>query len=411
MANDQPEEGSRIQCAIRRISSVFKKREVPRSNSHSRLRSIKRDAPFRSALKDTRRATVSDDLRVSFADLLPHVDVGPPFRPFDEEPDECRGRTFQRAADLYAGLLARRGENRKRSYTDPTVLESAARHDSSVQQIGLPKKETPKSPMNSVSDPKERHGSLDRSRAMAGNSTDSQSKLWPRPLFANRPAGDRSSWPALGDSFDAQESAASRLAFSNWESRNLGSPVDELGHASAAYSAHVDRSLQSVRGNDRRRSAYLRDSLIQMQEALGSTEGEIGNNNSCPDEDETSPTRDQALLGPSNTEHRDTNAEKKTLPSSSNTTAPESTNSTPSVPRQTSQAAPLPVSLSTTESEVITNHNSRSDLELAQTMAPPPVPPRHPDRRLIHMINDLRTNVSADFAEEKESARDSGISM
>jgi hypothetical protein len=285
MANDQPEEGSRIQCAIRRISSVFKKREVPRSNSHSRLRSIKRDAPFRSALKDTRRATVSDDLRVSFADLLPHVDVGPPFRPFDEEPDECRGRTFQRAADLYAGLLARRGENRKRSYTDPTVLESAARHDSSVQQIGLPKKETPKSPMNSVSDPKERHGSLDRSRAMAGNSTDSQSKLWPRPLFANRPAGDRSSWPALGDSFDAQESAASRLAFSNWESRNLGSPVDELGHASAAYSAHVDRSLQSVRGNDRRRSAYLRDSLIQMQEALGSTEGEIGNNNSCPDED------------------------------------------------------------------------------------------------------------------------------
>lgn len=405
MTDDQLEEPSRIQCAIRRLSSVFKKREIPVPNIGTRLRSIKRDsAPSKSALKSRRRATVSNEVRVSFADLLPHVDVGPPFSPFDTEPTECRGRSMLRTADRYAHLR-RSGDNRKRSHTDPTALESAARHDSSVEQIQPPNRATAGSPRDSIRDPNERHDSLDRSRVMEGNSTDLRNRLWPRPLFADMPAGDRFSWPALGGNFDAQESAASRLSYLNWERQNFGSPVDDMAYASATYQAHVDRSLQSARRNDRRRSTYLRDSLVQMQEGLSSTRAEIGDNDSCFDE--ASLVRDQAIPGQSNIEQQGASAEKKSIAPSSNTASPELTNVNPSVP----PAAPLSVSPDTIESEVITNPNSSSGVGPAQTESPPPVPPRHPDRRLIHLINDLRSNVSADFAEEKESARDSGISM
>lgn len=91
----------------------------------------------------------------------------------------------------------------------------------------------------------------------------SRSRTRPLSLLADKAARGHSPRPAGHVPADVQVSGRSGHG-----KQNQVLKADDLDNISHAYKDHVDRSLRSMQGIDKRGSAYLHESLVEMQEAL-----------------------------------------------------------------------------------------------------------------------------------------------
>jgi hypothetical protein len=125
----------------------------------------------------------------------------------------------------------------------------------------------------------------------------SQSRMRPRPLFAERQAVDRSSWPSVSVHLDSPLAKAADPSHSYLGQYERVSENDGQDDIAGTYRAHVDRSILSMQRQDKRHSWYLLDSLIQMQGALDQTITETPRPNSrLLSDDRISSAQIRALL-------------------------------------------------------------------------------------------------------------------
>ena len=151
----------------------------------------------------------------------------------------------------------------------PKDLQPVARHDSSVEPVSLHRSRSLRLSKTSASlsgNAGRRRSCMDFTKAMMQENARSQSKsrMRTRSFLA-----DRTTSRAHGQLFTnvplAKEVHPRKLSL---RTQNTTLKADDLDDVSNVYKAHVDRSLRSMQGADKRGSAYLHGSLVKMQEAL-----------------------------------------------------------------------------------------------------------------------------------------------
>jgi hypothetical protein len=161
------------------------------------------------------------------------------------------------------------------SLDDSVLPQSVARRDGVAGPATLHRTKTvrfPRAGSEGIPNHGERRRScLDFTSAMMEERSRSQSRMRPRPLFADGIAADRSSWPSVSVILNSTVSQAANpyLLYLEHETRFL----EEHGYDDifSTYRAHVDRSILLMQKQYKRHSWYLLDSLVQMQGALDQT--------------------------------------------------------------------------------------------------------------------------------------------
>lgn len=314
-----PDETSGIRHTIKRISSVLNRNASTSTTTLKRSKSKtfntisnlpNKDAvPPRSALRGSRWPGIADR-RVSFCDSLPCLDYGPNFEfevPWSMELAERRDALLLPAItddDDSADDHLREVEFvRDQSGKTPGDLEPVARHDSSLEPISNQRPRSVRQSRNpgSLAGNAERERScMNFTRAVIEVSSRSQSRIRPLSLLADRPL----SYPSLGatgqESSHAPASQEGHAQQSGPRTQKQTSKTEHLDNISQAYKAHVDRSLMSMQGHDKRGSAYVHDALVEIQEALEKALAETTTTeSSSTDNDETDRAR-MAETGDSN---------------------------------------------------------------------------------------------------------------
>ena len=271
--DDQPQENSRIRHAIKRLSNVL---NCGASTATTRLRrqksttldSIgnlpdKNAVPVRSALRGSRWPAIPER-RVSFYDLLPCPNLGPSFAfvvHFGTESVERRGGLLLPAItdddrNTDGHLREVEYNNKEQSATSPANSQPMARHDSPVEP-----------------------DSLQRSKSMRGSRTPGS-----LPSNAERRRSCMDFTRAMMQEVHAQQSSPI--------TQEQISTADRLDNISHAFKAHVDRSLSSMQGHDKRGRAYVHESLVEMQEAL--TQAMVDTTTTEPEPASTNEDEDEA---------------------------------------------------------------------------------------------------------------------
>ncbi|GAB7324531.1 hypothetical protein MBLNU13_g08437t1 [Cladosporium sp. NU13] len=301
--DDQAQNSSGIRDAIKRLSSVLNRSASTATTTLKRSKSKtfnsigslpgKDAVPPRSALRGSRSPGISDR-RVSFYDSLPCLAYGPTFTvqlPYSAESAERRGGLLLPAItadDRSADENFREVENDR----EQSAMKSAARHDSSVEPVSLYRLRSLRliRTSGSLSGNAERRKScMDLTKAMMQENARSQSKSRTRPLsfLTDRTASRdslRSNDRKLGHVPLAKEVHPRKLGLRMEKQIPMADDLDEISHV---YKEHVDRSLRSMQGADKRGSAYLHESLVEMHEALTQAMAEINPTKpSSTDEDE-----------------------------------------------------------------------------------------------------------------------------
>ena len=280
--NDQSQDTSGIRDAIKRLSSVLSrgastattmlKRSKSRTfNSISNLPS-KNAMPQRSALRGSRSSGISHR-RVSFYDSLPCLDCGPAFNlqvPWSTESAERRGGLLLPATTAHDRSTEdgfdQVENNREQPLMSPKDMQPAARHDSSVEPLSLRRTRSARRSGTSgrlSSNTERRRSCMDFTEAMMRENARSRSRTRPLSLLANKAARGQSPRPAGRVLVDVPVSRRS-----SHRTQNQNPKIDGPDNISHAYKDHVDRSLRSMQGADKRLSEYLHESLVEMQEAL-----------------------------------------------------------------------------------------------------------------------------------------------
>lgn len=283
--DEQAQDTSGIRDAIKRLSSVVSRSASTATTTLRRSKSrtfntisnlpSKGAVPPRSALRGSRSPGASDR-RVSFYDSLPCLDYGRTFTvqlPCGADTIERRGGLLLPATttDEYsADDDCREVEHdRDQSAMSPEDLQSMARHDSSVEPVSLHRCRSLRLSETSASlsgNAGRRRSCMDFTKAMMHESARSQSKSRTRTRSF---LTDRTTSRANGQLFTnvplAKEVLPRKLSLGT---QNPTLKADDLDDISHAYKAHVDRSQRSMQGHDKRGSAYLHESLDEMQEAL-----------------------------------------------------------------------------------------------------------------------------------------------
>lgn len=307
-----PDETSGIRHAIKRLSSVLNRSgstattTLKRSKSKTFNNSIsslpnKDVVPQRSALRDS-RLPGTQDRRVSFYDSLPCLDNGPKFEfevPWSMESAERRDALLLPAItddDDSADDNLREAEFvRDQSGKTPGDLEPVARHDSSLEPISNQRPRSvhqSRNPGSLAGNAERERSCMNFTRAVIEVNSRSQSRIRPLSLLADRTR----SYPSLGatgqESSHAPASQEGHAQQSGPRTQKQTSKTEHLDNISQAYKAHVDRSLMSMQGHDKRGSAYVHDALVEIQEALEKALAETTTTeSSSTDNDETDRAR------------------------------------------------------------------------------------------------------------------------
>ena len=246
--------------------------------------------PSKSAFRGSRSQGISDR-RVSFYDSLPRLAYGPTFTvqlPHIVDFAERRGGL------LLPAITAddRNMDNRFRAVQDTKEqsdmslkdMQPAARHDSSVEPISL--RRTRSARRSGISgrlsgNAERRRSCMDLAEAMMRENARSRSRTRPLSLLADKAARGQSPRPAGHVPADVQVSRRSSHG-----TQNQILKADDLDNIPHAYEDHVDRTLRSMQGTDKRGSAYLHESLVKMQEALDQAMAETTTAKSPTDENE-----------------------------------------------------------------------------------------------------------------------------
>jgi hypothetical protein len=109
---------------------------------------------------------------------------------------------------------------------------------------------------------------MDFTKAMMEEHARSQSRLRPLSSLADKVARGQSPRPARHDPANVALSQGAHSRKSSPRTQEQIPKADHFDDISQAYKAHVDRSLMSVQAHDKRGSAFLHESLVEMQEAL-----------------------------------------------------------------------------------------------------------------------------------------------
>jgi hypothetical protein len=196
---DEPQETTGLQCAIRRLSSLLERTRSSKRNSTCHLPS-KDATPSRSALKGGRWPGLPEERRVSFHDSLPCLRLGPPF---EYQPSSDAEQHDRRTGLLLPAITA---DDRDTDDCFRQVDYSPKRVDSSLDDSVVPK---PVSKRNGVAGPailhrtttvrfpaagfegipnraERRRSCLDFTSTTMEERSRSQSRMRPRPLFAER---------------------------------------------------------------------------------------------------------------------------------------------------------------------------------------------------------------------------------
>lgn len=169
----------------------------------------------------------------------------------------------------------------------PKDLQPVARHDSSVEPVSLHRSRSLRLSKTSASlsgNAGRRRSCMDFTKAMMQEHARSQSRMRPLSLLANKVARGQSPRPSdrvLADVTFSQETHPQQSSPRTDEQIAKTEHLEKISHV---YKAHVDRSLRSMQGADKRGSAYVHDALVEMQEALVQSMAETGF--SSMDEDE-----------------------------------------------------------------------------------------------------------------------------
>jgi hypothetical protein len=407
---DEPQETTGLQCAIRRLSSLLERTRSSKRNSTCHLPS-KDATPSRSALKGGRWPGLPEERRVSFHDSLPCLRLGPPF---EYQPSSDAEQHDRRTGLLLPAITA---DDRDTDDCFRQVDYSPKRVDSSLDDSVVPK---PLSKRNGVAGPAILHRTttvrfpaagfegipnraergrscLDFTSATMEERSRSQSRMRPRPLFAERQAVDRSSWPSVSVRLDSPFAQAADPSHSYLGRYERVSDDDGQDDIAGTYRAHVDRSILSMQRQAKRHSWYLVDCLVQMQGALDQTMTET-------------PRPRSRLLGDDRISSAQIRALLHQLETGNNGTSDDETNATP---------ADLPGDLAQrcadTGTSVAVSHQEplfRSNDSIATAEASPPlIPTRHPERPSTIALGKRRAITPTEDAEDKDVLNDSGISI
>ena len=301
--DEQAQDTSGIRDAIKRLSSVISRTASTATTTLRRSKSrtfhtisnlpSKDAVPQRSAFRGSRSPGISDR-RVSFYDSLPCLDYGPTFTV--QLP--CGADTTQRRGGLLLPAIATNEcsadshfreveQNRDQSAMSPEDLQPGARHDSSVEPVSLRRSRSLRLSRTSASlsgNAGRRRSCMDFTKAMMQENARSQSKsrMRTRSFLA-----DGTTSRANGQLFTyvplEKEVHPRKLSL---RTQNATLNADDLDDISHTYKAHVDRSLRSMQGHDKRGSAYLHESLVEMQEALEQAMAATTSTKPPSDEDE-----------------------------------------------------------------------------------------------------------------------------
>lgn len=132
---------------------------------------------------------------------------------------------------------------------------------------------------------------MDLTGAVTQERRRSQSRMRPLSLLADRTVGEHHPNVAVSQAASPQHSKA--------RVQRLASQAGDHGNASHVFEAHVGESLQSIQGQNKRHSAYMLDSLAQMQEGLAQATAEDASNTTratSDNEQDRVNARAQALL-------------------------------------------------------------------------------------------------------------------
>jgi hypothetical protein len=412
---DETQESSSLQCAIRRLSSLLERTRSSKRNFTCH-RPNKDATPSRSALKGGRWPGLPEERRVSFHDSLPCLRLGPPFEyqpsPDAEPIDRKTGLLLPAitADDRNADACLRQVEyspKRVHSSLDDTVVpQSVARRNSAAGPATLHRTTTvrfPRAGSEGIPDQAERRRScLDFTSAMMEERSRSQSRMRPRPLFADRMATNRSSWPSVSVRLNSPfaQAADPCLSYLEWHEK----VSDNEGHDDtvSTYRAHVDRSIVSMQRQDKRHSWYLLDSLVQMQGALSQTLIETPQPRPRPvSDDGTSSAHIRVLLrqletgndGPSDNETKVNLAQR-------------------SVDTYTHAAAGhRDAPIRPNDLDMTAGTDAASDDTSAQRLSAPPIPSRHAGRPSEIALGKRRVIKPTENVEDKDVLNDSGVSI
>jgi hypothetical protein len=219
----------------------------------------------------------------------------------------------------------------------------------------------------------------------------SQSRMRPRPLFADGIAADRSSWPSVSVPLNSTVSQAANpyLLYLEHETRFL----EEHGHDDifSTYRAHVNRSIILMQEQYKRHSWYLLDSLVQMQGALDQTITETARPRPRPVSDDIRELLRQLEIGDNDTSEDETK-----------------------VALSTGSAGDLAQRSTDTSTSVATRHQdpfvSRNNAIATSEASLPPVPARHSDRPSAIALGKRRAITHSEHVhEDKDVLNDSGI--
>jgi hypothetical protein len=306
---DQPQDTAGIRHAIKRLSSVLSRKASTATTTLKRSKSKtfnsfsslpdKDVVPPRSALRGGRRPG-NPHRRVSFYDSLPCLDYGPEFTyqaSWNTELAERRGGLLLPAITADGRSTDDRfrelEHNREQSVRNPADLQPVSRHDSSIEPVEPISLRRTKSvrlskPSGSSSGNAEwRRSCMDFTKAMMEEHARSQSQKRPLSSLADKAARGQSPRPARHDPTNVAFSQEDHPRKSSPRTQEYVSKADHLDDISHAYKAHVDRSLKSMQGTDKRGSAFLHESLIEMHEALEQALAETTNTRlHSTDEDE-----------------------------------------------------------------------------------------------------------------------------
>jgi hypothetical protein len=402
---EEHQESTGLQHAVKRLSSLLKRTRSSKRNSTCN-RPNKDATPSRSALKGGRWPGLPEERRVSFHDSLPCLRLGPPF---EYQPSSDAVQHDRRTGLLLPAITADDRDTddcfRQVDYSpkrvdssldDSVVPKPVARRDGVAGPATLHRTTTvrfPRAGSEGIPDRAQRRRScLNFTSAMMEERSRSQSRMRPRPLFAERNAVDRSSWPSISvrQHSPVSPAADSYLLYLEHEPRTRDD--DGLNEPFSTYQSHVDRSILSMQRQDKRHSWYLLDSLVQMQGALDQTimdtplprprpvsadirellrALETGNNGTSEDETQATSSKDS----PGDLAQR----------SASTCTSANTTHEEPSV---------RPV-----------------NLIVSSEASPPLIPTRHPERPSDIALGKRRAITATEHAEDKDVLNDSGISI
>ena len=287
---DQLQDTPGIRNAIKRLPSVLSRKASTATTTLKRSKSKTFDSftnlpdkdavPARSALRGG-RGLGNPHRRVSFYDSLPCLDYGPEFN--------YQAPWLTELADRGGGLLLpaitaedrstddrfrELEHNREQSAASPAGLQPVSRHDSSIEPVEPVSLRRTKSvrlskPSGGPSGNAERRRScMDFTKAMMEEHARSQSQKRPLSSLADRAARGQSPRPARHEPADVAFSQGAHPRKSSPGTQEQIPKADHLDKTSHAYKAHVDQSLRSMQGTDKRGSAFLHESLIEMHEAL-----------------------------------------------------------------------------------------------------------------------------------------------